>query len=210
MPEAISSRILFPVVLKGANFLYREFHGLDSTKGRKPLLKSEGVLFIANCMNDANRSRLRDIFTREDIYNPVKKFGPISLVEVKPWFNFHDPTTNLKIIKGELYLSIHIGPKNNTVPVTYKNFTEGMMSASNYIRTHRDKLPKNHVIGITFKELAEASRRYGFSLAGTPLPEKVKGRLRKTLRCSLIREREIKDVVLCFQSYDDLIKRFNS
>lgn len=210
MPETISSKILFPVVLKAANFLYQEFHGLDYTKGRKPLLKSEGVLFMANRMNDTDKPRLRDVFTREDIYNPVKKFGPISLVELKPWFNFYDPTTNLRITKGEPYLSIHIGPKNNTAPVTYKNFTEGMRSAGNYIRTHRDKLPQNYVIGITFRELAEASRRYGFSLAETPLPEKVKGRLRKIIKYNVSHKREVADVALCFQSYDDLIRRFNS
>lgn len=210
MPEAISSKILFPIVLKGANFLYQEFHGLDSTKGRKPLFKSEGVLFIANSMNDKDRSRLRDVFTHEDIYNLVKKFGPISLVEIVPWFDFYDPATSLKIAKGKPYLSIHIGPKNNTAPVTYKNFTEGMKSASSYIRAYRDKLPRNYVIGITFQELAKASRRYGFSLVETPLPEKVKGRLRKTIRYNVSSEREIESVTLCFQSYDDLIRRFSS
>ncbi len=209
MPETISSRILFPVVLKGANFLYQEFHGLDSTAGKKPLFESKGVLFIANRMNDKDQFRLRDVFIREDIYNPVKKFGPISLVEITSWFDFHDPTTNLKIIKGEPYLSIHLGPKNNVSPVTYKNFTEGMKSASNYIKAYRGKLPQNHVIGITFKELAEASKRYGFSLAETPLPRRVKGRLRKTIKYNISSKREVRDVTLCFQSYDDLIRRFN-
>lgn len=224
-PEKFSSHILYPFVLRKYNSYSIVAHGLEHAKNYKPVLKTNGVLFVARRMNIENQYRLRETLNDEKIYNPVKEFYPIPIVivEEKSFFDYYDSATNFRLKKGDPYLSIHFGRRKNPKRklfelitrkrqlsgITNQHIVDAMTKIADYVSTNREKLPPRPIVGITYDQLAKVSEKYGFTVAKDSLPQEVKVNFMKAIKKDRKRGK-IKDVKLCFQSYDDLKARFKS
>ena len=203
----LPSQILLPFITESTIKLYQI--------GQKSLVKAKianiGLNFldyIQGRLSENDQHILAIKFSNPIAYNPVKSFGPFMLVETTCSFDFYDHKTNFRLKKGQAYLAIHLGDKGGT-RATKKEIDDSIAAVARYVGYNKDKLPGNTVVGITYNKLASAARRYGFSLAETPLPPKVQRDSTNALKD--LQERigmDVANINLCFQSYDNLIERF--
>lgn len=208
--EKIATKIVAPLLLEATNHLTQSVLGFEKIP-RKVDLELDAINFIRNHSGDKVEDEMYESLTNLYVYNPIKFLGPFMLVESKATFNYDDPHTGVTIKKGSNYLTIHLVPEKGD-EVTTKKIHEGLRRVGEYISMHKRELPPGPVIGITYEQLASASRRFGFTLAQTPLPDRIRDGFIKYSGESQQRNynRQISNVSLCFQSYESLIKKGSS
>lgn len=206
-PEFISNH-LADLYVSSYNRLDQHYQG-SLKYGMLLSLQEVLVAQLFDLLSDADRYRVNQLYYNDENYSPVKYFGPISLVETRVQFDYTDKKTGFELQKGDSYLGIHLDYENGakaTSSQVRKSF--GRMAA--YLSMFSDRLPSDMIVGLTYEKLAEASRRYGFQVAETPLPEKAARRLSKLLEHPKARVSYVPNPSLCFQTKEAFLTRFYS
>lgn len=201
---------ILPAITIGIhNLAAKERIGESRTVGfiKERMLKVTDLLFLA--MGDKDSDRLIELSSGTSEYNPVKDFGCIRVEEASAEFDYVDPKTNFVLKKGQSHLRIHLYPEfssEQSPPKRIKEaeirIREAMGKVAEYIKSNKQRLPEHCLVGITYAELAEASRRFGFTVPKTSLPERIKRIFAKVSKGH-------PGVSLCFQTYDEIINRFS-
>lgn len=136
----------------------------------------------------------------EDTYNPAKILGPVSLIEVKTNFSFFDSQTGFQIKKGDPYLSIHLNKPEDDSKSPVQAVKEGMARTACYLEKFGSELPSDLIVGLTYPTLANASRRYGFTVIEQPVPEKIRKKYLEHMRTRTSSiPYSVKDAKFCVQ-----------
>jgi hypothetical protein len=167
------------------------------------------VDFLVNHLQDLDFDKLDFAYTSVSEFNPVKEFDPIALVMARFPFDYQDQETGLSLSKGDPYLGVHLST-SSVLPVRAAHMRAGFRKASRFIYLHRDKLPDQPVVGVTYPKLINYSRIYGFTRTDTPVSEEFVNLFKNRVKSDqIVLDRVTQGGLgVCFQSYDDLIQRF--
>ncbi len=205
-PEFISHH-LADLYVSSYNRLDQHYQG-SLKYGRLLSLQEVLVAQLFDLLSDADRSRVNQLYYNDYNYNPVKYFGPLSLVETRVQFDYTDEETGFGLQRGDYYLGIHLGFENGA-KATSSQVRKAFGRMAVYLSMFSDRLPSDMIVGLTYEELANASRRYGFQVTGTPLPEKAAFRLSKLLEHPKARIPYAPNPSLCFQAREAFLIRFS-
>jgi|GEM_PF-3520665 hypothetical protein len=187
------------VVQRTNNTLKKQCHLRLMEKAIKALVKR----LSAPDQNDY-RETLRDF----GVYNPVKQFTPLILIEGESSFDFTDPKTSFVLEKGQPFLGIHLLGRGQNTVATPPVIQDALERMAVYLTRYQDILSPD-IIGITHVKLAKATRRYGFQITETPLPSEITKRFIKLFTASnLNTPYDLSDVRFCYHSRDKLIAQF--
>lgn len=207
VPET-ASRFLAPLILESRTKLHQM--ALNSPLARRITGTGLSVLyFFEDRLRIEERRKISRMIADPHLYNPIKSFEPFSLIETTADFDYFDPETGLKISKDESYLSIHLGTPDGP-PITNEDIKKGIVEVAKYIGYQKGSLPGDKIIGITYRKLASASRRYGFILAQSPLPDQAHQVLTKLMaeNVKLNKDFDSSGIALCFQKFESLTQRY--
>lgn len=180
------------------------------------MLKTVDLLF--SVMGDEDSNRLVELLSGTSKYNPVKDFGCVRVQVANAEFDYVDPKTGFRLKKGQPHLRIHLIEMLSlelSTPKRVKEATESvremMVKVAEYIGLNEQRLPQHQfLVGITHSKLAKASRRLGFIVPETPLPDRIKILFKKASNPTDSEISRVEsDVLLCFVSYEKIKRNFS-
>ena len=142
------------------------------------------------------------------IRQPLKFLGSIVVAEGISRLLYKNESIGFQIQKGDPYIDIHIPPLNDKEK-KFVSIADSFEMVADYIKRHG--IPGDYLIGITYERLAQASKRYGFTVLDLDLPPELTRGVENVYR--KFRERYGQDVdmgkiQLCFQKREDFLNRF--
>lgn len=203
MLEKIPNSIIVPPLLAKENRYF-----CTNSDSPVSLLFENYLVWVHNRISDEAHFVINDALIKENIYNPVKRFGNILLMESRSQFDYEDKATGLIINKDKIYLGMHLSEVNGTVEQKRAALNDNLISVGLYLAYFKSRLPASPLIGVTYEKLARASRRYGFKMAETEVPKNIQDEIQRTLTEHMGKRKMFEDPArVIFQDYDDLINR---
>ncbi len=169
--------------------------------------------FLINHLDERTDRRVDRVLTSPFRYNPCKTFYPLHLIETEHTYDYSDPNTGLTIKSGDYYLRIHLSPLDPDVSF-HTQVRESLQDVAMYVEEFRDRLPSDRLVGLTFDKLAAVSKRFGFTVAETPIPVNIAAKydaFTKRVFNNMPKEFPIRDFLnarFCFMTFDDLLERY--
>lgn len=204
--------VLVSLVVQLEKLQCQEHIGNPRVDNLKEKLLVLGQKLLIDRMGQGDVNRLVSVESDPYEYSYVKYFHNTVVTEGKIGFDYYDQKTGIELRKGRDYLMIHVNELDKGLHRrnAFRRFEKAMGATSRYIKINRRKLPQGNLIGITHTRLAEASKRFGFTVAEASLPEHVRKFYASKLKLSSPEiAKKYPGISLCFQSYDDIIKRFS-
>jgi len=196
-----------PILLREKNRLYQTTSGKFKLG---PSIHLRDILINAAVrgLSQPAQGDYSDAFYQIDVYNPVKFFNPITLIESNAVFDFYDQETSFKLQKGNPYVGIHLHSRIDSV-TSRSQIQDSLEKMAVYIKRFRDRLPSDTIIGMSYDKLARLSRRYGFRVAETSLPADIKKRyVEYAAKVPDKPPFDLSDPKICFQTCDEFIAGF--
>jgi hypothetical protein len=208
MGERISNHILLPASVRMENNINLEPFAANAGIEALYNFQTLAINGLDHLMTSAAVKEKIDIFHAVDMYNPSKYFGHLALTETNADFDYHDKTTHFYLHEGEKFVGIHLQTDRRKLE-KFSDVTNALHRAAQYLWIYRDKVRAEFVVGMTYPKLAHATRRYGFTVPETPLPDHIQADISSYLKKHLPDCKYPNDeIMLSFLSIDDLISRY--